>query len=144
MISAAPYLIVFIFLFYPIVEGLREYYYYGVNKAARFSQRTKDSDRKTMNVLTWVLCHCLPVIYLSGNNWLLAVAIAVALAFWRWVALDGVLNVKRGLGFWYAGNSGRSFTDKILYPLPVITRATLKISPLIALLVFILWYSLLE
>lgn len=91
-----------------------------------------------MNVLTWLLCHVLPVIYLCGSSWVLFGLIFTALAFWRWVVLDGVLNVKRGLGFWYAGSSGRSFTDKILYPLSVPVRAVVKSLPLIVIIVLIL------
>lgn len=134
-----PWILCALLLFYPVIEGVREYYYYGVNRAAGFSQRSKDSDRKTINVITWGLSHALPVVYISAGSWLLLGLIFTALAFWRWLVLDGVLNVKRGLGFWYAGSSGRSFTDKILNPLPVPARAALKLAPLVALLLLILF-----
>lgn len=127
-----------LFIFYPVIEGIREYYYYGVNRSANFSQRSKDSDRKTMNVITWALCHAIPVLLISTGAWITALLAFISLAFWRWIALDGVLNLRRGLGFWYDGGSGRSFTDKILYPLPVWQRAALKLLPLIILISLII------
>jgi hypothetical protein len=132
-----PWIVWVLIIVYPIIEGIREYYFYGINRSANFSQRAKDSDRKTMNVLTWILGHGLAAIYLSDYNWLIAALSFVALAFWRWIALDGVFNVKRSLGFFYAGNSGRSFTDNLLYPLSIPARAILKLLPLILTLLLI-------
>ena len=123
---------------YPIIEGIREYYFYRINRAANFSRRSEDSDRKTMNVVSWILCHSFPVLLLANGNCITLILIGIALALYRWIALDGVVNLRRGLGFWYAGNSGRSFTDKILYPFPIWQRAVLKVLPLLILITLII------
>lgn len=39
-----PWILLLILPFYPVIEGIREYYYYGVNRAAGFGERSKDSD----------------------------------------------------------------------------------------------------
>jgi|GEM_PF-6168098 len=123
------YLAILIMILYPFVEGVREYYFYGVNKAAGYSQRSKDSDRKIMNVLTWFMTHVILVLQLGNQDLVLMGLIAIALAFWRWIVLDGVLNLKRELGFWYAERSGRSFTDRLLNPLSIPARAAWKLTP---------------
>jgi hypothetical protein len=131
--------VLLLLVFYPLLEGLREYFFYQVNRAAGFKLKAVDSNRKTVNVLLWVLACALPVLCFSGGSWVLLGLLALASAFWRWVALDGVLNLKRGLGFWYAGNSGRAFTDKLLYPLSIPARAVLKLLPLIVLISLIVF-----
>jgi len=122
---------------YPILEGLREYYFYLINRAAKFSLRDIDSNRKTVNVVLWVMMAAYLSWFLGDGDLLKVAMIFIVAAFWRWVALDGVLNVKRDLGFWYAGNSGRSFTDKLLYPLSIPARAVLKLLPLVMLIILI-------
>lgn len=132
-------LVVFVVLMvvYPLLEGLREYYFYQINRAENFTLRAVDSNRKTVNVFLWVLITVPSSVSLVNGAWLKVALLFTAAAFWRWVALDGVLNLKRGLGFWYAGNSGRSFTDKLLYPLSIPARAVLKLLPLVLLLILI-------
>jgi len=58
-----------------------------------------------------------------------AVLFIVAL-FWRWLALDALLNLLRELPLFYAGQSGRSTTDSFLAQFPIPGRAILKIAPL--------------
>lgn len=118
----------FVLLLYPLIEGKREYYFYLINQRASFALRSVDSDRKTTNVGLFIL-FATALSYELSENWLELVLLFLAVSFWRWIALDAVLNRMRGLGFWYAGNSGRSFTDKILYPLPIWARALLKCLP---------------
>lgn len=130
--------IILMFLIFPVIEGIREFYFYGINKAASFSIRSKDSDRKTMNVLTWVLAHIVPILYLSHDFWLNALILSFTVAFYRWLILDGIVNIKRSEGFFYAGNSGRTFTDKILYPLSIRKRAMVKIIPIVLLVLLYL------
>ena len=140
MISLEFYLelsVLLLMVSYPLLEGLREYYFYQINQAAKFSLRAVDSDRKTVNVFLWVLVTVPFTLILVNDTWLKVALLFTAAAFLRWVALDGVLNLKRGLGFWYAGNSGRSFTDKLLYPLSIPARVVLKLLPLVLLLILI-------
>lgn len=132
--------VVYIALFLiPVAEGYREYLFYLINKAARFSLRAEDVLRKHFNTALYGAA-VLPLIYLlTGAAWLHFSLVFCAAVFWRWVALDGVLNWCRHLGFFYAGNSGRSFTDIILHPLPIPARAAVKFLPLIGALILILY-----
>tara|TARA_R110002050_G_scaffold265465_2_gene406580 strand:+ start:19096 stop:19521 length:426 start_codon:yes stop_codon:yes gene_type:complete len=119
--------------FYPILEGKREYYFYLINQKAKFPLRSVDSDRKTTNVGLFIL-FAISLSYENSSDWLQLLSLFLAVTFWRWVALDGILNMLRGLDFWYAGNSGRSFTDKILYPLPRWLKIIVKCLPFVAFL----------
>lgn len=123
-----------VLLFYPILEGKREYYFFLINQKAKFSLRAVDSDRKTTNVGLFILFASALSYELSGS-WQELLSLFLAATFWRWIALDGVLNKLRGLDFWYAGNSGRSFTDKILYPLPMSAKIIVKSMPFVAFLI---------
>lgn len=133
---------------YFCLEGLREFKFYVINHAADFAARVADVDRKAINALLSGVFIVLASLYLlsllgvptfSKVFWLsLGVQIFTALSL-RWLCLDGVLNLKRGLGFWYAGNSGRSITDRILYPIPILTRAALKITLVLTSLIALFW-----
>ena len=129
-----------VLFFYPVLEGKREYYFFLINQKAKFSLRTVDSDRKTINVGLFILFASALSYELSGS-WQELLSLFLAVTFWRWIALDGVLNILRGLDFWYAGNSGRSFTDKILYPLPRWLKILVKCLPFAS---FISLYFLLK
>lgn len=118
----------FAIFLYPILEGKREYYFYLINQAAGFKLRGVDSDRKTVNVSIFLLSVCSFSYFITSGSLELIALICMA-TFWRWIILDGILNNYRTLGFWYAGNSGRSFTDKILFPLPIWLRALVKCLP---------------
>jgi hypothetical protein len=122
-------------LFYPILEGKREYFFFLINQKAKFPLRSVDSDRKTVNVGLFILFASTVSYQLSADS-LQLLSLFLAFTFWRWVALDGVLNKLRGLDFWYAGNSGRSFTDKILYPLPRWAKIIVKCLPFVAFFTF--------
>ena len=120
-------------LLLPLLEGRREYIFYRVNRAAGFPFPAQDSTRKRLNAglfgaLALLLCH------LAAGLTLAAAALFLASVFWRWLALDAVLNLLRELPLFYAGNSGRSLTDSFLADLPPGGRAVLKIAPLLILI----------
>ncbi|MDR9442984.1 MAG: hypothetical protein RI842_09710 [Schleiferiaceae bacterium] len=116
-------------LLLPLAEGWREYIFYRVNKAAGFPFPAQDSTRKRINAalfgaLALLLCH------LASGLTLAAAVLFIASLFWRWLALDALLNLLRELPLFYAGQSGRSTTDSFLAQFPTPGRAILKIAPL--------------
>lgn len=119
---------------YPVIEGIREHKFFIINKGASFHPRYADVDRKWTNVTLFILATGLATLA-AGENFSQMARLFIASAFYRWLVLDGILNQRRKLGFWYAGNSGRAFTDRILYPLPIWKRVILKSTPFVAALV---------
>lgn len=126
-------------LLLPLAEGWREYIFYRVNKAAGFPFPAQDSTRKRINAalfgaLALLLCH------LASGPSLAAAVLFIAALFWRWLALDALLNLLRELPLFYTGHSGRSTTDSFLAQFPPSGRAILKIVPL--LIVILLYLAL--
>ena len=121
---------IYLLLIFPILftlEGVREWKFYQINRAAKFQPKAADVDRKFLNGILSA-AYVIPLLYLAiQTNLYDYPAALVYVAACRWLLLDGALNLLRGLGFWYAGNSGRSITDRILYPLSIPARAALKI-----------------
>lgn len=129
-LAIAPYIAL---LLLPLAEGWREYIFYRHNKAAGFPFPAQDSTRKRINAalfgaLALLLCH------LASGPSLAAVVLFIVALFWRWLALDALLNLLRELPLFYAGHSGRSTTDSFLAQFPIPGRAILKIAPLLILL----------
>jgi len=138
-------LILCLAIIYPLFEGYREYAFYRVNQRAGFQERNYDKDRKVINVLTWLFFYLAAgssagivlgfefLVFTKLGAWLSAAA------FWRWIWLDGILNLRRkDLGFFYAGNSGRSFTDRLIHGMPTWLKALLKFSAFLIALWFLL------
>ena len=125
-------------ILYAISEGFNEYHFWQVNRAAKFSLRQVDSNRKTINAAQFLAFAGAGAVAFLPSDWLWLPALALA-SGWRWLWLDGILNRKRNLSFWYPGSTGRSFTDRFLQSLRSWQIPLLKIGSIIVLLVAT-WY----
>lgn len=107
----------FLIWIYSAIEGLREYYFYLVNKSGKFPNRPADKRRKKVNAtlfgifsFTTYLMLILPDVSFQEDAWYWFMMFLKTIIFGlfsmiiRWWFLDGVLNIKRNKNFFYVGS----------------------------------------
>lgn len=87
---------------YSLLEGIREYLFYTINRKGGFPDIPTDKLRKTVNVTMFTLIFVLSGVILRLTEFQMGLLL-LASASIRWVVLDGILNAARGLHFFYVG-----------------------------------------
>ena len=85
------------------IEGIREYKTFLLNKEAGFDTVPYRTQSKIENALLFLI-----FAYIALGVWGIPLLSAI-----RWIILDGVLNTKRDLGFFYVGRTSK--IDQIIH-----------------------------
>lgn len=120
-------LLIIAVILYPAVEGLREYFFWIVNKTANFSEKKADMNRKWTCVLTWLAFNYAAGVAL-GFDWWVLIAFLWMSAQYRHIVHDGVLNSLRDIAWYQVSSSGRDFSGRNSGTKPLATKIVLMIS----------------
>lgn len=98
---------ILILALYSALEGWREYCYYEINRAAKFSLPVYDKTRSAVNAITFgFFAALLGVAQWGIVLWPLVIFAILSMAI-RWLFLDLVLNRFRHLNLFYVGTRKR-------------------------------------
>lgn len=137
------YVLLLLAIGYAFFEGIREYFFYTINRKGGFPDIKTDKSRKLVNAVLFTLVFITPALELGFHIWKI---LGLILCIWtlRWIVLDGILALMRGAHFFYVGTvAGTDVAiQRISNFIGVPPELTMAASKLICLAVFATFYVL--